>query len=94
VPSKRAVEFGPHYRAALIGFSEARRSIGRTARALEEAETLPGPNDVHGLVPVPGSVDTWANGRHVPRTGGLWLWYVVRADGSLLLFALTRTLHG
>jgi len=68
-----------------------RRDVGRTARALSEANELPAPSDLRTLFALPGSqVQVLVYGRRVSGRE-LWVWYQATSS-ELRLEALTREL--
>jgi len=91
----RLIAFAEGYRKSAHaigawGGSKASRAIGRAVRELAEADTLPDPNDSHGLVPRPrdATVEIWAHA-HSVRGTRLVLWYQTDED-VLTLFAVTQ----
>ena len=76
----------------LRGSSDVSRDIGRVVRALANADVLPEPGDLQGLMPgrSDAPVQTFAYARGVPGRN-LWVWYQV-ADGEVRIVALTRQL--
>jgi hypothetical protein len=55
-----------------------RRDVARTIEAIAKSAALPSPFDTHALMPP----TLHAFVRSVPRRN-LWLWFLLRADGSI-----------
>jgi len=55
-----------------------RRDVARTIETIANGASLPSPFDTHALMPP--SLHAFV--RRVPRRN-LWLWFLVRADGSI-----------
>jgi hypothetical protein len=76
----------------LRGTSDVSRDIGRVVRALANADALPEPGDLQGIMPArsDGPVQTFAYARRVPGRS-LWVWYQV-ANDEVAIVGLTRQL--
>jgi hypothetical protein len=67
------------------------RDIGRTVQALADADELPAPDDVQGIVPGAGNVpvQTFAFARQV-ASRNLWVWYQTSVEEVTIVGLTSR----